>query len=159
VAEIGVASGDNAFDMLFNYPLEYMLLVDSYIPYRDNANHGIINLEQQNNNFMNVLSKFIPRQLFGKVIFSCMPSEKIVKYYPDNFFDYVYIDANHEYENVKPDIELWFPKVKNKCFLAGHDYEGYYPDVTRAVNEFKDNHKDTIEFIKCSEYDWLFYKK
>lgn len=42
--------------------------------------------------------------------------------FEDKFFDFVYIDANHSYENVKKDILAWLPKVKVGGIIAGHDY-------------------------------------
>ena len=46
--------------------------------------------------------------------------------------DMVFIDAGHEYEEVKADIEAWLPRCKR--FLCGHDY-GVSPGVTQAVTE------------------------
>lgn len=42
--------------------------------------------------------------------------------FQDRSLDFVYIDANHTYECVKEDIELWYPKVKIGGYLCGHDY-------------------------------------
>ena len=52
---------------------------------------------------------------------------------PDNSFDFVYIDASHEYEDVKADIKAWLPKVKKGGIIAGDDYNS--PQVKRAVHE------------------------
>ncbi len=55
--------------------------------------------------------------------------------------DVVYIDALHDYENVKADILAWMPHVKTGGILAGHDYgKSYYtgvnhPGVAQAVDE------------------------
>ena len=43
-------------------------------------------------------------------------------FFEDNSLDFVYIDANHAYEFVKEDIELWYPKVKSGGYVMGHDY-------------------------------------
>ena len=48
--------------------------------------------------------------------------------------DLVYIDAKHDYESVKRDIELYLPKIKHKGILAGHDYHHVWPGVKKAVN-------------------------
>jgi cephalosporin hydroxylase len=53
--------------------------------------------------------------------------------FPNNYFDYVFIDASHEYELTKADIRLWYRKVKGDGFLAGHDYNA--DEVNRAVDE------------------------
>jgi hypothetical protein len=47
--------------------------------------------------------------------------------------DMVFIDANHDYESVKADIETWLPKCKK--ILCGHDYSLAFPGVIKAVNE------------------------
>ncbi|HZW81129.1 MAG TPA: class I SAM-dependent methyltransferase [Candidatus Deferrimicrobiaceae bacterium] len=64
--------------------------------------------------------------------------------FPDNYFDWIYIDGNHQYEFVKQDLEVYFPKVKSGGFVAGDDY-GRDPNnwtrdgVTRAVDEAINN--------------------
>ena len=62
--------------------------------------------------------------------------------FEDNSLDFVFIDASHEYEDVKKDINAWLPKVKKNGILAGHDYYvdeyDYFPGVKKAVNECLD---------------------
>ncbi len=81
-------------------------------------------------------------------------SSKAATLFPDDYFDWIYIDANHSYEAVKEDLEIWFAKVKDGGFITGHDYfifdrydpkheslltnildDNYY-GVVQAVNEF-----------------------
>jgi len=55
--------------------------------------------------------------------------------------DFVFIDADHFYENVKADVEAWWPKVREGGVMAGHDYDGMGDrrkgwGVKRAVDEF-----------------------
>jgi glycosyltransferase involved in cell wall biosynthesis/predicted O-methyltransferase YrrM len=35
--------------------------------------------------------------------------------------EFIFIDGDHEYEKVKQDLELWFPKLINKGIIAFHD--------------------------------------
>lgn len=45
-----------------------------------------------------------------------------VTQFEDGYFDYIYVDARHDYKGVKEDIELWWPKLKVGGIMAGHDY-------------------------------------
>ena len=64
--------------------------------------------------------------------------------YPDNYFDMVYIDADHSYEGVKHDLMLAYQKVKPNGLIMGHDYEFnlektsniHFFGVKQAVDEF-----------------------
>lgn len=58
-----------------------------------------------------------------------------VKNYEDNSIDFCFIDASHEYEDVKKDLEAWLPKVKSGGILAGHDYDRVWQGVIKAVDE------------------------
>lgn len=50
--------------------------------------------------------------------------------------DLVFIDALHDHDSVKHDIELWWPLVRVGGVLAGHDFNHKWPGVERAVSEF-----------------------
>ncbi len=54
--------------------------------------------------------------------------------FPNEKFDFIYIDANHTYEGCKSDIQtalLW----KDLPIIGGHDYAGWCPGVIQAVDE------------------------
>lgn len=86
-----------------------------------------------------------------------MPSLDAVNLYDDNSLDFVFIDASHDYENVKKDIIAWYPKVKSNGLFAGHDYDPSWEGVVRAVDEFINERGYTLS-IK-SELCWGFRKK
>jgi cephalosporin hydroxylase len=73
------------------------------------------------------------------------------KLYEDKSLDFVFVDANHSYEDVKKDIDSWLPKIKSGGYIGGHDYNANsWPGVIRAVNEsFARN-----EFVIIGE-SWL----
>jgi len=48
--------------------------------------------------------------------------------------DFVFIDGDHSYEEVKADIQHWLPRTKLGGIIAGHDYDMH--SVRQAVNEF-----------------------
>ncbi len=53
--------------------------------------------------------------------------------FENEYFDFVYIDANHTYNAVKEDIQTWLPKIKINGYIGFHDYDN--PDVRRAITE------------------------
>lgn len=70
----------------------------------------------------------------------------------DSSLDFVYIDAAHDYENVKADIKAWTPKVRVGGIVAGDDaYE--FPSgkggVLRAATEYASQYQYDLKFT-----DW-----
>lgn len=61
-------------------------------------------------------------------------SVEAVKEFQDQSLSFVFIDASHDYENVKQDINSWYPKIKKGGILAGHDW--FDEDIKRAIYEF-----------------------
>ena len=59
-------------------------------------------------------------------------SEEAAPSFEDNSLDFIFIDANHDYQAVLRDIELWYPKVRPSGLVAGHDYT--WPEVKEAVD-------------------------
>lgn len=79
-----------------------------------------------------------------------MDSVSAASTYKDKSLDFVFIDAAHDYENVKADILAWMPKVKSGGHLAGHDYPSW-PGVKQAVDEIIG-----AENIESAESCWLY---
>jgi len=88
--------------------------------------------------FGSVVRRFDPAIRSGKAEVHRDSSAACAAQFPNNYFDWIYIDGNHRYEFVKLDLELYSPKVKSNGFIAGDDYgiPGWWQDgVTRAVDE------------------------
>lgn len=50
-------------------------------------------------------------------------SEDIFELFSDKFFDAVYIDGLHTYDQVLLDIDNYLPKIKSGGIISGHDFE------------------------------------
>ncbi len=86
-------------------------------------------------------------------------SEKSSGLFDNESLAFVYIDADHTYEAVKRDIELWWPKVRlHDGILAGHDYESYHSGVKRAVDEFAANRAVYVTGEEDCPPSWFCFK-
>lgn len=140
-AEIGVYRGEMSRRLLENIPDLTLYMIDLWSPttyagkgddsaseemrkeYQDNAE---LNRETAVDN----ITEFKDRvKMYG------MDSIEAAWLFPDDMFDFVYLDADHSYEGVKADIIAWLPKVKkNGGWICGHDY-GIFDGVKKAVDE------------------------
>lgn len=72
---------------------------------------------------------------------------------PDGFLDFVYLDATHDYNHPREELDLCKDKVKTDGMIAGHDYtrfsvwESEQYGVIEAVNEFMIENDYEMAFI------------
>ncbi len=62
-------------------------------------------------------------------------SYNVVNKFLNKSIDFIYIDAEHTYESVKKDLELYLPKLKVGGIIGGHDYHHVWPGVCKAIDE------------------------
>ena len=71
---------------------------------------------------------------------------EVLHTFPDDFFDWVYIDTTHEYGHTRDELEILRRKVKPSGVIAGDDWHEdpahLHHGVCRAVREF------------CDRYGW-----
>jgi hypothetical protein len=136
-AEIGTFKGEFSKEILQNWK-GTLYMIDVWRPlgkeYLDASNHAIHTTAYSDT--MNNISGYEDRAIMIRAA-----SAESSKMFNDNSLDFVYIDANHAYDFVVEDIELWYPKVKNGGYLCGHDYIGidWYKDPNFLENK-KDKH-------------------
>jgi hypothetical protein len=74
---------------------------------------------------------------------------------------FIYIDANHRYDRVRTDIDVWWRRLPEGGILAGHDYDDEHKGVVRAVNEFSETWGVKIRLTYGDAPDpvsWYAYK-
>jgi predicted O-methyltransferase YrrM len=79
-------------------------------------------------------------------------SMDVVKQFPDNSLDFVYIDGNHEFQHVVNDVAEWSKKVRAGGIVAGHDYirrreNGYLMHVPQAIHGYIDSYNIRPLFV------------
>jgi len=68
----------------------------------------------------------------------------------DESLDICFIDADHSYNGVSRDIELYLPKVKRGGILCGHDYDDVNHTIADKVYTEEELAKDTTDVNGCS---------
>jgi hypothetical protein len=138
VAEIGVADGDFSAEILrLNKPAT-LYLIDSWesARYRGGLEY--------------IRTRFAEEIKGGSVILNRGRSIDILATLPEKSFDWLYLDATHEYTDTLKELHLCRSIVKDGQYIAGHDFCLGNPHsaipygVIRAVYEF------------CLETNWGF---
>lgn len=141
-AEIGVKEGLNSASILKTLNIDKLYLIDKWESYR------YFNMDEFHSKLIKKYAKD------ERVTIIKASSEKAVDKVEDNSLDFVYIDANHDYDYVYQDLEIWYSKVKSKGVIAGHDVFNWY-DVLDAVKDFCVENQIRFD-IKLP--DWYFIK-
>lgn len=163
-AEIGVAGGVNAYDILNNLNIKKMYLIDPYIFWKKPERfYDINNLAQAEVEIVlkNMKDLIEPKFKDKIVIIREMSNNAIINIKEE--LDFVYIDGNHIYKFVLEDIKNYYPKVKVGGIIGGHDF--HLPEVRTAVLEFCNQIKVNVKKDYTNQeddknvMDWWFIKK
>ena len=151
-AEVGVYKGDNSEALLKNLNFRKLYLIDPWAEYFDVVTGVLQEKSKYEKIYQSVKKRF---ENNNKIDLVRDYSIKASKNFDDNYFDFVYIDGDHAYEEVLQDLIAWFPKVKENGVLCGDDYG--HPSgvgVVKAVNEFAQNNKITVHYGDDCQF-WL----
>jgi len=151
-AEIGVFKGDFSKEILNKWGGKlYMIdvwreLGDEYIDASNHKNHS--------DAYEETMTKI--RGLEERGIMIRSTSKDCIDLFEDESLDFVFIDANHAYDFVKEDIELWLPKLKKGGIFSGHDYMNLDWSQPPYLENGKDKHIYTNTFSGQVIYNGIF---
>jgi hypothetical protein len=152
-AEIGVKRGEHAVQLCHSNPFLTLLCVDPWNPY---GNYSWDTVEQFYVETKNRLKLHPNAKIIRK---TSMQAANIT---PKASLDFVYIDADHNFNNVMRDIIVWSDRVRPGGIVSGHDCDNV--DVKLAVKAYTTAHDITYYVTdKGEEYpdsspSWFFAK-
>lgn len=148
VIEVGVFDGDFSERILALNEPRKLHLVDPWFTKDDgslydgptqqfnSAKQAADALESQ---YQHVTRRFAAEIAAGRIEVHRTLSHLAAPQFPDEHFDWIYVDASHFYDDVKVDLQAFWPKLKRGGYMAGDDYDRrgiWEHGVTRAIDEF-----------------------
>lgn len=80
--------------------------------------------------------------------------------FPDEFFDFIYIDAGHGLKQIHGDLRNWWPKLKTGGIFAGHDYAHiFHFKVIECVDDFVKQHGLGLHITDDEVPTWITVKE
>jgi predicted O-methyltransferase YrrM len=155
--EVGVYRGANALEMLKRMPKLELTGVDFYRGYSRKRTR------RTQRGFLRTAKRTLAEHLdSGRFKFLRRSSMDAVRKIEDESLDFVYIDANHNFDFVMQDIIEWSKKVRKGGVVSGHDYYRHEKmrGVVLAVNVYTKAHKIKPWFVTCEprKRSWFWIK-
>ena len=135
VCEIGVDVGNYSSDILKRCNPNILHLIDPwvYIDTPDYKNDTVnVDNSRQEEKYKYVLERFSSNISSGQVKIHRGFSYDIIPTFPDEYFDWIYVDGMHTYYGALKDLNLCYSKIKYDGFILGHDYSNH--EIARYMN-------------------------
>jgi hypothetical protein len=165
--EIGVEQGYFSEIILSRWTGRRLYSIDPWRKFPDENYRDTANVSDEQQDFRYAETADRLRRFGDRSSILRMTSREAASRFRDKQLDFAYIDAQHHYEAVKEDIDLWYSKIREGGILAGHDYwdgsnEGGLFGVKSAVDEFA--HDNKLRLVVSREVwppwrSWFFLLK
>lgn len=133
-AEIGVCLGDFSEKIIEVTRPSQLFLVDvwgdiSHI-YKDNL---MAENKVHEERYRTVIKKFLYKP---EVRYIRSFSSSMLEIFPENYFDWIYVDGDHSYDGCMLDLNIAKRLVKEDGLILGHDHMWKFPGVVDSVKDF-----------------------
>lgn len=134
MVELGVFDGKNLFYLAKKFPNTQFIGIDlwQYFP-TNRINRFPLNSQEEWDDLYSSLLK--QSEELNNLYLIRGYSSNESNSFQDGTVDFVFIDANHDYQFVKDDILAWLPKISKNGLIGGHDYCLDWLGVIKAVTE------------------------
>jgi len=142
--ELGIGNGTSFCSLLQNCPnIKTLYGVDSWKPYKDyikdvyDGKPSNLYQDEKDIEFWKVTAyQYIKHSGFKeKAIILEKDSNDALNDIPNNYLDFIFLDAHLTYEQIQNDLRVWYPKVKKGGLYTGHDWLSDI--VQKAVLDFR----------------------
>lgn len=163
--EVGTAQGKNMSRILKHTDVPKIWSIDPYEFYEgyEEDNDANAGKERIKSNYAKASKTVLADE---RVTHLRQKSAEAAPSFSEKSIDLIFIDANHEYEYVLEDLQLWWPKVVEGGFMVMHDYtwrKKLDPNKTngviQAVDEFGEEIEDQIAEEWSDRNRTLVFKK
>jgi hypothetical protein len=134
IAEVGSYKGKSAKAMAWECPGKIICVDSFHDPIRETGENG--------NEVKATFEQNLKYELeTGKVTLVQLTSTAGAQFCKTTYgpapFDMIFLDASHDKENVRKDLEAWLPLLKPGGLFCGHDYQHAQGGVKAAIQELK----------------------
>ncbi len=139
-AEIGVYEGELSQSLRIAFPACELLLVDPWQAWGPDDSYwqkhrrsGSFSQEKWDNVYTKASQRI--KKMGGRNRVMRTTSRWAAKVTANDSLSFIFIDADHSFDMVKQDIEIWMPKLHKGGLICGHDYGLSQRGVQRAVHD------------------------
>jgi hypothetical protein len=159
-AEIGVYRGSFSRTILDSVKPKSLYLIDAWSSDLCDANNYLTQ-DTMNKMYDGVVKRFENNSEIKIIRKSSLDA---LEDFEDESLDWIYIDASHDYDNVKLDILNWHKKVKIEGYIFGDDYNssrsGSYKDgVIRGVHSALHELESNIKIVETIGNQYILIRK
>jgi hypothetical protein len=165
-AEIGVWKGDYSAKLLELATPAKLHLIDPWEtredPNYDTAWYGKARGIDMDGVYAGVRDRFQEQMASGQVHIHRAPSVDAMETLSDGSLDFVYIDGDHAYEGVKPDLEVSVRKIRKGGLICIDDHmvgKWWGDGIVRAVNETLGKYASTLQLAFCADSQVVIVKR
>ena len=139
--EVGVKTGDFSEMLLDRWRGRHLVSVDPWSEAPAEEYVDLANVAQEEHDRYHAIARDRLLRFGDRSTIWRMTSSEAAPRVLHHSLDFAYIDARHDYDSVREDLELWVDRVRPGGVLAGHDYvDGNLVDgvfgVRSAVDDF-----------------------
>lgn len=156
-AEIGSYELEYACYVVTRWQGQQLHCIDPWIKQSPNQWRGLLSKRNDWEALWRTVQKLAA--LHPKLTLHRQFSASAVGHFDDGSLDFVYIDANHAYHQVRDDLQHWWPKVKPGGIFGGHDYTAdsgppSYLEVKPALDTWAKAMGLTFQVTPCTSW-WI----